>query len=57
MKVRYSRSEDVLIIELSDERVDYAEEIRLFSDKDTEEITAVEMMLEKLTEHVEVNLK
>ena len=31
--------------------------IRLFSDKDTEEITAVEMMLEKLTEHVEVNLK
>ena len=27
MKVRYSRSEDVLIIELSDERVDYAEEM------------------------------
>jgi uncharacterized protein YuzE len=27
MKVRYSRSEDVLIIELSDEKVDYAEEM------------------------------
>ena len=27
MKVRYSRSEDVLIIELSDEKIDYAEEM------------------------------
>jgi len=27
MKVRYSRGEDVLIIELSDEKVDYAEEM------------------------------
>jgi hypothetical protein len=27
MKVRYSRSEDVLIIEFSDEKVDYAEEM------------------------------
>lgn len=27
MKVRYSRSEDVLLVELSEERVDYAEEM------------------------------
>ena len=26
MKIRYSRDEDILLIELSDEKVDYAEE-------------------------------
>ncbi|MEM2058398.1 MAG: DUF2283 domain-containing protein [Thermoproteota archaeon] len=27
MRIRYSRSEDVLLVELSDEKVDYAEEM------------------------------
>ena len=27
MKIRYSRDEDILLIELSDEKVDYAEEV------------------------------
>jgi uncharacterized protein YuzE len=27
MKIRYSRNEDILIIELSDEKIDYAEEM------------------------------